>query len=132
MEAATDLTTEWNRPDFTLEQKQAAIAKSISRHSRSSGTPFGCQVLPGPTHHCVENRRRLTRRDISEGHPQTWGCPSLTRVRRHDYVTNHRSWVDLGISGYDVESSTERTKASSPLPGRKCTYSCAARICAML
>lgn len=30
VEAATDLTTEWNRPDFTLEQKQAAIAKSIT------------------------------------------------------------------------------------------------------
>jgi site-specific DNA recombinase len=29
-DAATDLTTEWNRPDFTLEQKQAAIAKSIT------------------------------------------------------------------------------------------------------
>ncbi|MBV8540576.1 MAG: recombinase family protein [Pseudonocardiales bacterium] len=30
VEAATDLTTEWNRSDFTLEQKQAAIAKSIT------------------------------------------------------------------------------------------------------
>jgi hypothetical protein len=30
VEAATDLTTEWNRPDFTLEQKQAATAKSIT------------------------------------------------------------------------------------------------------
>lgn len=29
-EAAADLRTEWNRPEFTLEQKQAAIAKSIT------------------------------------------------------------------------------------------------------
>jgi Recombinase zinc beta ribbon domain len=30
VEAATNLDTEWNRPDFTLEQKQAAIAKSLT------------------------------------------------------------------------------------------------------
>jgi site-specific DNA recombinase len=29
-EAAADLSTEWNRPDFTLEQKQAAIVKSVT------------------------------------------------------------------------------------------------------
>ncbi len=28
-EAAASLNTEWNRPDFTLEQKQAAISRSI-------------------------------------------------------------------------------------------------------
>ena len=30
VERATDLTSEWNRPGFTLEQKQSAIAKSIT------------------------------------------------------------------------------------------------------
>ena len=30
IEAATNLDTEWKRPDFTLEQKQAAIAKSLT------------------------------------------------------------------------------------------------------
>nr|ASV46832.1 integrase [uncultured bacterium] len=30
IEAAADLGTEWNRPGFTLEQRQAAIAKSLT------------------------------------------------------------------------------------------------------
>jgi hypothetical protein len=30
IEAVTNLDTEWNRPDFTLEQKQAAITKSLT------------------------------------------------------------------------------------------------------